>query len=338
MKARTLLKWLPKPLRHALLRRTAGFDSSLLEGLSIEVVNTTAGYATAFGLLHDAYVERGWIPPQRSGLWLTPHHALARTTVLLIQRNGVALGTASIIEDSPARLPMDRTFPSEMEALRASCARLAEVGAFALVPQARRSGLAIALLLTTWRYAQHRLGVTDIVCAVDAHIGDLYEAVFHLRPFTPVQSYQGFLDATIQADDPAVGLHQNIAAAAQKMAALDLASRRCTPPTLARREFPAPWENVPPQLEAKELARYKLPRDVLADLLWGTELADRLDEETKAEIFRSRTLRTIQYVRQSNQDRKSHSNAVAAARALGPSVSSGESAPVGFGVLARRSG
>ncbi len=296
------LRLLPRRLRHALVRRHAAFDPAVLEGVTLEVAHSAAAYRAAFGLVHDCYVERGWITRQPSGMWLTPQHTLPHSTVFVMRRGQEALGTVSVTQDSAAKLPIDLTYPEQTQQLRGVCKQLAEIGALAVAKPARHNGLVMALMATMWRYAWKELGITDILAAVDPRVADYYAALFSFRIFGPVRNYAGFGEAHRQEDDPIIGLHQNFDMALEEgvwMWASAPASR-FTVYSLVNEAFPAPRECLPPSLDALALARYKLPRELLAELVRDTELRERLDTPTSHELLRKRSRQTMELLQVQN--------------------------------------
>lgn len=293
-----LLHLLPRSARHVLIRRKVTFDESVLEGVTVEVAHTRSSYRDAFRLVHDAYLDRGWIEPQESGMWLTPQHTLGTTTVFVLRRGAACLGTVSLTEDTQAGLPIDLTYADETRELRGRTGKLAEIGSLALARPARRNGLFIVLMVSMWRYARHRLGVTDIVIAIDPNMADYYEAIFSFRRFTAARSYQGFGDAGHREHDPIVGLHQSFSEALRVAPGNWAFAPRghFTLWSLAQEEFPAAYEIYPPALQGAEMARYKLPREVLAELVTETELRERLDAPTREELARTRSRTTMNWI------------------------------------------
>lgn len=289
---------IPRGPRHALIRRAVTYDESVREGVTVEVACTHEAYRAALSLVHDSYLERGWIERQKSGMWLTPQHTLVTTTVFVLWHNDACLGTVSLTEDTPAGLPIDLTYGEEMRRLRPRARKVAEIGSLALAKGARRSGLFLVLIAALWRYARHRLSVTDLVIAIDPDMADYYDAIFSFRRFTEVSSYEGFGDARHRERDPIIGLHHNVEHA-MRVAPGHWAfapSGHFTVWSLVREAFPAAYELYPPVLSDRELARYKLPREVLAELIANTELHERFDLATKAELKRTRSTATFDWV------------------------------------------
>jgi hypothetical protein len=119
----------------------------------------------ALRLVHNRYVERGFMTPQLSRRRIGPHHALPTTRVFAATAGPLVVGTATLIEDSQIGLPMDEIYRSELDGFRARGQRLGEASALAADPRYRALGLALPLrvmgLLVT--YAAE-IAALDLLC------------------------------------------------------------------------------------------------------------------------------------------------------------------------------
>ena len=80
-----------------------------------------------FRLLHDAYVRRGYMKPDPSGMRVTIYHALPTTTTLCALFDGKVVGTISLIRESAIGFPLQRIF--DLTSVRAKRGNIAEVSA-----------------------------------------------------------------------------------------------------------------------------------------------------------------------------------------------------------------
>ncbi|MBI3831317.1 MAG: hypothetical protein HY291_17495 [Planctomycetes bacterium] len=89
-------------------------------GLIVRPVRNAEEMDEVYRLTHDAYVGRGYNPPQPDGrLVHYPHlDAIPETTVLIAVENGRILGTNSITLDGPLGLSVDGDFKPECDAIR----------------------------------------------------------------------------------------------------------------------------------------------------------------------------------------------------------------------------
>lgn len=290
-----MLQWLPRPVRHAVLRRKATLAREALQDVEVEIAHTREGYLDAFRLVHDAYAWRGWITPQANGVYLTQHHALPQTTVFVLRQAGRCVATVSLVLDSGLGLPFERTFP-EMAALRGPNRVVAEIGSLAVVPELRGTGVTICLFAALWRYARHLAGVTDLVIAVDAHVVDHYEGLFGFKAMGKPRSYQGFGEG-VQAleEDPVAGLHQDLSTVDDWSAVYDFQPRREALHVweLASAPFPSAWEKYPPHEGGSDLARFKLPRHLFQEFFVGPDAMAPLEPATQDYVLHFRTPQTV---------------------------------------------
>lgn len=85
----------------------------------------------AFRLLYNSYLRAGLIEPNPSGMRVMHHHLLPTTDIFLALLRGEAISTVSLIGDGQLGLPMEATYPNEVNELRQRGVRLAEVSALA---------------------------------------------------------------------------------------------------------------------------------------------------------------------------------------------------------------
>jgi len=290
-----LLQLLPKPLRHALLRRKATVEESATHDVVVEIAHTRESYFDAFQLVHDSYVGRGWITPQPNGLYLTQHHALPETTVFVMRKAGKCVGTVSLVLDSELGLPFEKTFPETAE-IRAPGRRLAEIGSLAVAPELRGSGLTMCLFTAMWRYAKHHLGVSDLVVAVDANVSDYYEGLFGFRPVAEARGYAGFAEG-IHAldDDPVIGLHQDMTTAQAFSRHYNFRPEAgvLNVSQLTLSSSPLRWERFPASDSTLDETRFKLPRALFQELFVGPDAMEPLEQSTVEYVRRFRTPQTV---------------------------------------------
>lgn len=162
-------------------RAAAGSD-----GLFYRVAVTREELAGAFRLVQDAYVRAG-LADQLSGMMrVTPYHVLETTDVFVAvhrsefgEENVVA--TVSLVRDGELGMPLECVYGAEVERLRASGLRLAEVTCFAdRRTDARR-------FLTTFCELNKQL----VRCARHHRVDQLLAAV-HPRHAKFYERYVGF--------------------------------------------------------------------------------------------------------------------------------------------------
>src|SRR5574343_1168119 len=116
----------------------AAFDFSPDPRLILKIAETKEELEACFRLLHDAYVESGYMQPHPSGLRVTAYHALPTTTTLCAQYDGEVVGTISLIRDGVFGFPVEQAF--DLHGLRQQDGHIAEASALAVAPAFRQQG------------------------------------------------------------------------------------------------------------------------------------------------------------------------------------------------------
>ncbi len=93
----------------------------------------------ALAVVHDGFVESGFIARQPSGRRFHPSYLNPGTIFAVARIDGEPIGAAVMVPDGPFGLPSDRAFAEELDALRAGCAApIRECGSFAVLAPWRR--------------------------------------------------------------------------------------------------------------------------------------------------------------------------------------------------------
>jgi len=133
-----------------------------------------------------SYRGKGFACEDANALRLSLHYALPRTLTLLAESpDGEALGTLTVIPDSPLGLPMEDSFGPEVEALRRAGRRPCEFTALALEkgPGALRRRVIMDLFRLAGLYARFGLKATDCCCVVNPKHECYYRRVFRYETF-----------------------------------------------------------------------------------------------------------------------------------------------------------
>lgn len=250
----------PRIIRHRLIRRAAALTTTNLGRIVIRPATSLADFHNAERLVHDSYVDRGWLKPQPSGRYKTYRNDGSSHT-LVMDVDGQFAGTVTIVTDAGG-LPLERTFPGALDAVRkAKGTKLVEVCSLAVAPPYRRSGIPVAMTVAMWRYAANVMGATHMVNVVSSHISDLYAALFNFKEITEVRNYEGVPQGDRPAEeDPVVGIMQDIGTAFDFVQRLYV--RRpamVTPRDLADQSFPATHEHFTVPVEKNAAKVIELP-------------------------------------------------------------------------------
>lgn len=147
-------------------------------------------YCEAFHLVYQRYLSAGLVRPNPLGVRIAPQQLQPECRVIVAESRGCIVGTVSLISDERSKLPAEQIFPKTIEVLRASGARLAEVGCLAVLDQSRRfpSPVYLELIRTAICYA--RQGKYDrLVATVHPRHAKFYERAMGFVRLTGEASY-----------------------------------------------------------------------------------------------------------------------------------------------------
>ena len=180
----------PAAWRRARARRSVRLELDPPPELRLRVARTRDEFEAAFRLMHDAYVESGAIAASPSDLYLTAHHALPSTTVLLAYWGERAVGALSIVREGPFGMPAEDLF--DLALLRARGARLAEAVHLALAPSfAEPARVFFPLMKFAFAYSRDYFGADTLVITMPPAHADLYEALFAAAPIAGARVASG---------------------------------------------------------------------------------------------------------------------------------------------------
>lgn len=189
--ARRLFSFMPRDLRFALVRQMIDCDPMPDKKLQLKIASSREDLAACFKLLHDAYVDSGFMKPHPSGMRVTSYHALPTTTTLAAHYDGQVVGTISMIREGIFGFPMQSAF--DLTPVRALGGRIAEISALAVHPDFRKTGGAILfpLMKFMYEYCRDFFDTRHLVIAVNPNRIEMYEALlfFHRLRSEVVQSY-----------------------------------------------------------------------------------------------------------------------------------------------------
>ena len=116
---------------------------------------------------------------------LSPYDVEPQTLTLLARdANGNDAATISVVLDTAAGTPADEIFTPEIEPLRASGRRLAEVIRFAISPEHRNAKcLLVRLMNFVYIYARRVKACDDFIIEVHPRYADFYNRLLMFEPF-----------------------------------------------------------------------------------------------------------------------------------------------------------
>lgn len=174
---RKLISWLPQKNRFSIVRSFADCNPNPSSKLEFKIAETKEELEACYAVLHDAYVDSGFMKPSASGLRVTLYHALPTTTTLCAKYDGQVIGTISLIRESELGVPLQSIF--DLTDVRAKGGNIAEVSALAIHRKFRRTGGSVLfpLMKFMYEYCTKFFDIRHLVIAVNPSHIEMYEAL-----------------------------------------------------------------------------------------------------------------------------------------------------------------
>ena len=181
---RKLISWLPQKQRFRIFRLFADCDPAPSPRLQLKIAETKEELEACFAVLHDAYVDSGFMKPDPSGMRVTIYHALPTTTTLCAKYDGQVVGTISLVRESALGVPLQRIF--DLSAVREKEGHIAEVSALAVHRKFRKTGGSILfpLMKFMYEYCTTFFDTRHLVIAVNPSHIEMYESLLFFKRLT----------------------------------------------------------------------------------------------------------------------------------------------------------
>jgi len=181
---RKLISWLPREQRFKVFRSFADCNPEPSSRLVLKIAETQQELEECFHVLHDAYVESGFMKPDPSGMRVTIYHALPTTTTLCAKYDGKVVGTISLVRESALGLPLQRIF--DLTPVLEKGGNIAEVSALAVHPKFRKTGGSILfpLMKFMYEYCTTFFDTRHLLIAVNPRHIEMYESLLFFRRLT----------------------------------------------------------------------------------------------------------------------------------------------------------
>lgn len=178
---RAMIASLPRDIRFAIYRSFVDCDPTPDARLELKIAETREELEACFSLLHNAYVDSGFMQQDPSGMRVTIYHALPTTTTLCAKWDGRVVGTISLIRESAFGFPLQKIF--DLSAVRQKEGNLAEVSALAVHPEFRKTGGAILfpLMKFMYEYATKYFDTRHLLIAVNPNRIEMYESLLYFQ-------------------------------------------------------------------------------------------------------------------------------------------------------------
>lgn len=177
----------PKLERLCKLYKRGGLFQDASNDIQISVASDTQELETAYRLVHDVFVEKGYIQPQKTGLRFRVYEAIPEMYSFVAKHNNNIVAVQSIVGDSEFGLPSEHPFDDysgeykgpfqdEIGSLRAEGRTICEATNESVIPDYRnkKNGIPTELMRCCLAYAKNK-GYNSIVTAISPSHFPLYE-------------------------------------------------------------------------------------------------------------------------------------------------------------------
>ena len=174
--------------RVKIFQRFRAFKPETPDGLVVKRATTVEELEAGYRLVHECFVDSGYIEPHPTGLRVRAFSALPDTALYLALADGRVVGTLSMIADGPLGLPMDGPFGLEIARLRRMGRRLVEVSDLAIAKDYRNLRVLTELTRCAMAHAV-TIGADDAVVAVSPSHSGFFEGILQFEPLGDARPY-----------------------------------------------------------------------------------------------------------------------------------------------------
>ncbi len=214
-----LLFCLPSYFRKRIIRGGIPHFQTNLEGVTFCEASSIEDYISCFKLLHDVYVDAGFIQPASPPLRIIPHHSNSESRVFMgcltdDPSEKTLIYTASLFPDNEQEgLPMDIGFKRQVDELRDQGRRLVEAGCLASHPLYRRGNKNIPMLGNRMLvlYAINTIGADDLLITTHPKYLKIYEDILLFEKIGEISSF------SYVNNNPAVALRLDLKTVYQRV-------------------------------------------------------------------------------------------------------------------------
>lgn len=179
--------------RRLRLLQRRGFFTDKTHGAKTFRATNADDLRMAYGVVHDRFVESGFIKPTPSGLRVRAWETDPNTATFISKSGDEVVGVFSIVSDSDdLKLPSDNAFESELDDLRSQGRVLCELTSQAIAKEFRNSSITTELMRCIFAQGWHN-EATDLVCSISPGLVKFYEFI-GFKQLGEVKSYSDTID------------------------------------------------------------------------------------------------------------------------------------------------
>jgi N-acyl amino acid synthase FeeM len=144
----------------------------------------------AYRLIYSLYLEKEYAAPHPSRMWLSIFDALPETTTLVVKQGDDVVAALTVIFDSEMKLPADRLYSAELDAMRRAGRRPAEIVSLGVSPSASKgSEILVKLFNFVYLLSRRIRGATDFINTVNPRHAGFYRRTLMFEKAGEVRNY-----------------------------------------------------------------------------------------------------------------------------------------------------
>jgi ribosomal protein S18 acetylase RimI-like enzyme len=176
-------------IRRVAFFRRMGLFGSKADGFVVERALGLEDYWQAYSLVHDCYVQRGYIEPCQGGARIRSFEAIPEMATFVAKVDDRVVAVTSVLMDSPELgLPSDKAFGPEIDKLRRDGRRVCEITNLAVHPDHRCRNVFSELTRCCLAHAM-AIGYDDMFIAVSPEHARFFKEVFLFEPWGDRRDY-----------------------------------------------------------------------------------------------------------------------------------------------------
>lgn len=156
-------------------------ESSITKEYSIKIANTLQEREAVFHLGYQIYLDKGYIKPNLQEWLIQPYDADPQTVILIVQdKNKNIAGSVTLVFNESSRLPAEKIYDPEINALKAKGEKLVELSRLIISPNYRNSKEILLLLFNYLAiYVFHVKKYTSLIVEVSPRHKDYYKVLLN---------------------------------------------------------------------------------------------------------------------------------------------------------------
>lgn len=148
---------------------------------TVKIANTLQEREDVFQLGYQVYLEKGYIKENPYQWLVQDYDGASETTIFIVKdRAGEIAGTATLVFNSSTKLPIEKTFGSEIKTLSPNGAKVTEVSRLVINPTYRNSKEILVLLFNyMFIYGYHIKNVDLVAIQVNPRHKNYYKKLLN---------------------------------------------------------------------------------------------------------------------------------------------------------------